>query len=145
MQGDINLTNESCVSEVQSLERDALDISDTDVIASNAKGVSATTSLTMNTNFPPVHVSFSRHKVELGLSGLQSIQQEKECLLSHTESNSKLPVCLPLALTCTDVVSAINPLYWYAMCLVAPFYISMYEFYQKDSIKEPNKIMLTKY
>lgn len=70
IQADINLTNESCVSEVWSLERDGLEILDADLIANNAKGMSVTTSLRMNTNFSCVQVSLSCHKVELAISGL---------------------------------------------------------------------------
>ena len=73
IQADINLTNESCVSEVWSLERDGLDILDADLIANNAEGMSVATSLRMNTNYSSVQVSFSCHKVELAISDLQSI------------------------------------------------------------------------
>lgn len=42
------------------------------------------------------------------------------------------------------VVRVITHLYKFAMSLMAAFYFSMYEFYKKDTIKEQNKIMLTK-
>lgn len=94
IQADINLTNESFVSEVWSLERDVLGILDTDLIINNAKGTSVTTSLRMNTKFLICSGFVFLSQGGASYLGLIGNIAGKERLISYTRRNTKLS-CLP--------------------------------------------------
>lgn len=122
------LTNESCASDIWSLETDILGILDADLLANNAEGRSVTTSL---------RIILISHLFRLPLlvarwgqlsQAYSQYSRKRNISFLTLEAIPSSPLCLPLVLIFTNVVSVINPLYRFAMTLVAPFCFGIHEF-----------------